>query len=70
MKELVQPVLGPAVEFVAGELHYWRDELTGPWERGRPGRTAEIGRWIGLTLAASAAVAGIVAALRAERPWE
>ena len=70
MKEIVGPVLGPAKEFVSGELDYWRDELTGPWVRGRPGQTAQIGRWIGLGLAAVATVAGVIAALRAEPPWE
>ena len=58
------------IERISAEIDYWRDEVTRPWQEGRAGRAASIGRWIGLGLATGAAIAGIVAALRVERPWE
>lgn len=59
-----------ASEVLSGEVDYWRDEVTRPWKEGRRGRPAEIGRWLGLGLAIGATAAGIIAALRSERPWE
>lgn len=44
----------------------WRRELERPWRRGRRGRAAEAGRWIGVGLAAGAFVAGVGAALYVE----
>lgn len=44
----------------------WQRELERPWVRGRPGRAAEAGRWIGLGLAVGAFVAGVGAALYTE----
>ena len=69
-RDLVRPALRSAGKLVEDELDYWRGELLGPWEGGRSGRPAEVGRWIGVGLAAAAALAGLIAALRAERPWE
>lgn len=68
--EVAGPAAEVARELLAGELDYWRDEITRPWRRGRPGPWAETGRWIGTGLAAGAIALGAVAALRAERPLD
>ena len=69
-RDIVRPIVESANVLVSGEVDHWRTEITRPWREGRPGRVAEVSRWIGLGLAVGAAVAGVVAALRAERPWE
>ena len=69
-RDFIEPVVHSAQELVAGEVDYWRDEITRPWREGRRGRPARIGRWIGLGLAVGAVAAGVIAALRVERPWE
>jgi hypothetical protein len=62
---------GAIGRFVAAEARRsaraWRAELERPWRRGRKGTAAETGRWIGLGLAVGAFVAGVGAALYAER---
>lgn len=63
--ELVVRGVGDAVRARAVA---WRRELRRPWREGRPGRPAEIGRWIGFGLAAGAFAAGVAAAVWAE--WE
>jgi len=69
-RDFVRPMFATARDVVSAEIDYWRDEMARPWNEGGSGRAARIGRWIGLGLATGAAVAGIVAALRVERPWE
>ena len=70
VRDLIGPVVDTAQELVAGELEYWRDELTRPWREGLRGTVPETARWIGLGLAVGAVAAGVIAALRSERPWE
>lgn len=40
-------------------------QMTRPWREGRPGRAGESGRWLGLGLAVSAAVVGILGGIYA-----
>lgn len=70
IKDTILPLAEGATDAVTAEVDYWRSELERPWRDGGGEPAAKIGRWIGLTLAVGAAVAGITAALRAERPWE
>jgi len=70
VREVVGPVARWTGGLVAGEVAYWRDELERPWREGGDEPAARVGRWIGLGLAVGAVVAGVVAALRVERPWE
>ena len=70
LRDRVRPLADTASELVSTELEYWRGELERPWREGPREPAARIGRWVGLTLAIGAAVAGIVAAIRVERPWE
>lgn len=70
LKDAVRPLAEGAGELVTSEIDYWRDELERPWREGPGHPAARIGRWIGLSLAIGAAVAGVAAALRSERPWE
>jgi hypothetical protein len=55
---------------VTAEVDYWRDELERPWRDGSQAPAARIGRWVGVGLALTALVGGLVAAFRVERPWE
>jgi len=66
----LRPLAEEVGERVGREVGFWRGELERPWREGRPERAARAGRWIGLGLALTATVAGLVAALRVERPWE
>jgi len=70
LRDAVRPIADGASELVTTEIDYWRDELERPWRDGPSQPAARIGRWIGLTLAIGAAVAGVAAALRVERPWD
>lgn len=70
VRDVVGPVAERAGDLVAGEVAYWRRELQRPWREGGDEPAARVGRWIGLGLAVGAVVAGVVAALRVERPWE
>ncbi len=67
-RHLAGPVADVAREIISDEVEYWRREITRPWRTGRPGHWAEVGRWIGTGLAVGAAVWGVIAAVRAERP--
>lgn len=67
-REALQPLTEVVSERVGREIGFWRGELERPWREGRPEPPARAGRWIGLGLAVGAAVAGIVAAFRVERP--
>ena len=69
-KDLVDPLIDSASALVSGEIDHWRREITRPWRVGRRGRVAEVSRWIGFGLAVGAVAAGVIAALRAEPPWE
>lgn len=66
-RRLAGPAAEVAREIVSDEVDYWRREVTRPWRRGRTGRWAEVGRWIGTGLAVGAAVWGVIAAVQAER---
>lgn len=68
-RDFVEPLVDSARDAISTEIDYWRDEATRPWREGRPGRAARTGRWIGFGLATGAAIVGILAALRVERPW-
>ena len=70
LRDTVTPIAEGAVELVTSEVMHWRDELERPWREGRQTPEARIGRWIGLSLAVGALVAGVAAAMRVERPWE
>lgn len=70
VRDVVGPVAEHAGELIAGEVDYWRTELERPWREGGDEPAARVGRWIGVGLAVGALVAGVVAALRVERPWE
>lgn len=70
VRDVVGPVAERAGDLIAGEVSYWRRELERPWRVGGHDPAARVGRWIGLGLAVGAVVAGVVAALRVERPWE
>jgi len=70
LRDTLAPVAEYASDRIADEVDYWRDELERPWREGGTEPAARVGRWIGLGLAVGALVAGVVAALRVERPWE
>lgn len=70
VREVVGPLAQRAGDLVSAEAAYWRRELQRPWREGSDEPAARVGRWIGLGLAVGALVAGVVAALRVERPWE
>lgn len=57
----------PVEEEGRRRLRALRRELDRPWREGREGPAAETGRWIGLGLAVGAFVAGVGAAIYAER---
>lgn len=70
VRESIRPLTQAAGELVTTEIDYWRDELERPWRQGSQVPAARIGRWVGLGLVAAAVIAGVVAAVRVERPWE
>lgn len=70
VRDYVDPVSNAARAVVEAEVEHWRDEIERPWREGRQTTPARVGRWIGVGLTAAALIAGVVAALRVERPWE
>ncbi|MFV1986104.1 MAG: hypothetical protein ACC682_02395 [Gemmatimonadota bacterium] len=70
VRDSIRPLADAATDLVTAEVDYWRDELERPWRDGSQEPAARIGRWVGVGLAVTALVAGLVAAFRVERPWE
>jgi len=68
--EALQPLAEAVGERVGHEVGFWRGELERPWRDGRSEPAARTGRWIGLGLAVGAALVGLAAAIRVERPWD
>ena len=68
--DALQPFAEAVGERIGHEIGIVRSELERPWRDGRSEPAARTGRWIGLGLAVGAALVGLAAALRVERPWE
>jgi len=59
------PVVRLARDLARDQVIALRDEVTRPWRRGKKGTAAEIGRWLGASLSAGAALLGLGLAIRA-----
>lgn len=68
VRDAVGPLADVAGELATREVIYWRDEIGRPWREGSDEPAAAVGRWIGVSLAVCALVAGVAAAIRVERP--
>lgn len=70
LRETGREIVGTVEDIARREVRAFRHELERPWREGRQGGPAEVGRWLGLGLAAAAILAGVAMAVYAERPWE